>query len=301
MDELKAIKYFNKVAETGSFSQSADFFGVPASSLSRRIADLEKKLQATLLQRTTRSVHLTEIGKTYYQHTQAVLSQLNLASDVVTNYQKQPQGELRISSMTIFGELFLLPLLEKFKQQYPDIVLNIYLSDELSDLNENDVDIAIRGGYVPNERIIAKKISSNEFVAMASPEYLAQYGIPKTALALKNHQGIYYRTPQGVTPWLTQIDGQWHNVSAPAVTISNNYNWLLDNLLTGKGIGFLPQWTVQNYLDTGELQILDINPKVTISTQGELGVYLLYQKHHYQIPKIKVAVDFLLSHLKFSE
>lgn len=297
MDELKALKYFAKVAETGNFTQAANTFDVPASSLSRRIADLEEKLGATLLLRTTRSVQLTEIGQIYYQHAQSVLSQLKLANEIVSNYQEKPTGELRISSMVAFGELYLLPLLERFQQQYPEVLLDVHLSDALSDLNEDHVDIAIRGGYVPNERIIAKKLMSNDFVPIASPHYLQQHGTPKKATELRQHKGIYYRTPQGSTPWLTQIDDQWQNVSAPAVAVSNHYQWLVDKLLRGDGIALLPTWSVQSYLDRGELQVLDIQPTVTITTQSGFGVYLLYQKHRYQVPKIKVTVDFLLREL----
>lgn len=297
MDELKALKYFAKVAETGNFTQAAHSFGVPASSLSRRTADLEEKLGATLLQRTTRSVQLTEIGKTYYQHAREVLSQLNHANELVTNYQQKPMGELRISSMVTFGELYLLPQLDRFKQQYPEILLDVHLSDELSDLNEDHVDIAIRGGYVPNERIVAKKLMSNDFVPMASPAYLQANGTPTQAHELREHTGVYYRTPQGVTPWLAKIDDQWQDVSAPAVAVSNHYHWLLDKIVRGEGIALLPPWSVADHLKRGELKTLDISPPVTTTTQSGFGVYLLYQKHRYQVPKIKVAVDFLLTTL----
>lgn len=297
MDELKALKYFVKVAETGNFTQAANTFTVPASSLSRRIADLEDKLGASLLQRTTRSVQLTEIGEIYYQQVQAILSNLNLANEIVSHYQERPTGELRISSMVAFGELYLLPLLDRFKQQYPDILLDVHLSDELSDLNEDHVDIAIRGGYVPNERIIAKKLMSNDFFPVAAPRYLQQYGTPQHATELSHHKGIYYRTPHGITPWLAKIEGQWQDVSAPALAISNHYHWLLEKILRGEGMALLPPWSVKKYLDSGELQILDIQPQVTTTIQNDFAVYLLYQKQRYQVPKIKVAVDFLLKAL----
>lgn len=298
MDEIRAIRYFNKVVETGSFTQAAIFFNVPTSSISRSITKLETSLKATLLQRSTRSVKPTEIGQIYYEQTQKILSDLQHSNEMVSHYQTVPMGELRISSMVTFGELYLLPQLNKLKQLYPDILLDVYLSDELSDLNEDQVDIAIRGGQAPDKRIIATKLMPNDFFPISSPKYIARYGMPKTASDLKQHRGLYFRTPQGTTPWLCQLNDQWHNVSAPAVAISNSYQWLMDKLLHGEGIAMLPLWSVQTHLDTGELCLLDLNPKITITTQQGFGVYMLYQKQRYQVPKIKVAVDFLISSLK---
>ena len=132
MDQLRAIKYFVKVVEHGSFSKAAELFSVPPSSLSRRVADLEKSLGATLLKRTTRTVSLTEIGQIYYQQVSEVLSLLAYSDETVRNYQATPMGVLNISAMVGFGERILLPLLDEFRELYPQITLNVSLSDDLS-------------------------------------------------------------------------------------------------------------------------------------------------------------------------
>ena len=149
MDQLRAIRYFGKVAETGSFTKAAAAFDVPPSSLSRRVADLEKSLGATLLKRTTRVVKLTEVGRIYYNDIQDILNQLEQSHETVRSYQAKPMGQLRISSMVGFGERILLPLLGEFSELYPEIILDVSLSDELSALGREDVDVAIRGGYAP--------------------------------------------------------------------------------------------------------------------------------------------------------
>ena len=128
MDQLKALRYFAKVAETGSFTRSAAFFSVPPSALSRRIADLEKNLGATLLTRSTRSVQLTEIGQVYFQRTQESLDQLEQNDEAVRAYQTKPQGRISISAMTAFAEHMVLPLLDEFQDHYPDILLDLSLS-----------------------------------------------------------------------------------------------------------------------------------------------------------------------------
>jgi DNA-binding transcriptional LysR family regulator len=298
MDELKALRYFSKVVETGSFTQAARAFGVPGSSLSRRVADLEKNLGATLLKRSTRVVKVSEIGQSYYLQVQDILNQLEQSNEAVRSYQAKPVGHLHISSMVGFGERILLPMLDDFSQLYPDIILDVSLSDELSALSRDEVDIAIRGGYAPNERVIAIKLMDNQFIPVASPGYLTERGIPSSAIELRQHRGLYYRTPNGPTPWLCEIEGQWQDVSAPQVAVSNNGKWLANKAINGQGIMMAPRWVLKPYLQSGELQELFFTPPLRISQSNELAVYLLYQKHAYLVPKVKVAVDFIVARVK---
>lgn len=298
MDQLRALKYFVKVVEHGSFSKAAELFSVPPSSLSRRVADLEQNLGATLLKRTTRTVSLTEIGKIYYQQVTEILSLLAYSDETVRNYQTTPMGVLNISSMVGFGERILLPLLDEFSELYPQITLNVSLSDNLTTLARDEVDLAIRGGYAPDERVIAIKLMQNNFIAVASQSYLEKYGTPVNAIELKQHKGLYFKTPNGPTPWICEIDNQWQDVSAEQVLISNNGKWLVDKAIAGAGILMMPRWSLNPSIQSGELTELTITPTVQISQQANLGVYLLYQKQRYQVPKVKAAVDFLVSKIK---
>jgi DNA-binding transcriptional LysR family regulator len=298
MDQLRAIKYFVKVVENGSFSKAAELFSVPPSSLSRRIADLEKSLGATLLKRTTRAVNLTEIGKIYYRQVNEVLSLLAHSDETVKNYQATPMGVLNISSMVGFGERILLPLLDEFSELYPQITLNVSLSDDLSTLARDEVDLAIRGGYAPDEHVIAIKLMENNFIAVASPRYLQTFGVPVNAMALKQHRGLYFKTPNGPIPWICEIDNQRQDVSAEQVLISNNGKWLVDKAIAGLGILMMPRWALKAYIESGELTELIIKPSLDITQQTNFGVFLLYQKQRYQVPKIKVAVDFLVARVK---
>jgi DNA-binding transcriptional LysR family regulator len=300
MDQLRALKYFVKVVETGSFTKAAALFSVPPSSLSRRVADLEQSLGATLLKRSTRAVNLTEIGQAYYTQVSDILSQLERSDEDVRSYQTTPMGVLNISSMVGFGELLLLPLLDEFSEMYPQITLNVSLSDELSTLTRDEVDLAIRGGYAPDERVLAIKLMENDFIAVAAPSYLEKYGLPVNALELKEHRGLYFKTPEGPTPWLCEIDGQWQDVSAMQALVTNNGNWLVDKAIAGQGILMLPRWVLSAYLDSAELIELNIKPPLSVTQYPNFGVYLLYQKQRYQVPKVKAAVDFLVARLKYN-
>jgi DNA-binding transcriptional LysR family regulator len=298
MDQLRAIRYFSKVAETGSFTKAARAFAVPPSSLSRRIADLEKSLGATLLKRTTRVVKLTEVGRIYYNDIQDILNQLEQSSETVRSYQAKPMGQLRISSMVGFGERILMPLLGEFSELYPEIILDVSLSDELSALGRDDVDIAIRGGYAPNERVLAIRLMDNEFIPVAAPGYLAEMGTPKNVMELRQHKGLYFRTPSGPSPWLCNIDGQWQDVSGPVAAVSNNGRWLAEKAIAGQGIMMAPRWALTSYVESGELQELFFDRVLHITQNTDLGVYLLYQKQRYLVPKVKAGVDFLVARVQ---
>lgn len=298
MDQLRAIRYFIKVVETSSFTKAGRFFNVPASSLSRRVADLEKSLGATLLKRSTRVVKLTEVGQSYYKQMCEVVSLLESSNEAVRSYQSEPMGRLSISAMVGFGEQLLLPLMEEFSELYPKVILDIHLSDELSAMGRDEVDIAIRGGYAPNERVVAIRLMDNNFIPAASPGYLEEMGLPTRALDLKDHKGLYYRTPIGPTPWLCEINGQWQDVSAPTVAISNAGEWLIDKALAGQGILMLPRWVLKPFIAKGVLLELDIEPSISITQHPDFAIFLLYQKQRYNVPKIKAAVDFLVARIK---
>ncbi|MGP9689859.1 LysR family transcriptional regulator [Psychrobacter sp. AOP22-C1-C5] len=298
MDQLRAIRYFSKVVETGSFSKAAKVFGVPPSSLSRRVSDLEKSLGATLLKRSTRIVKLTEVGQVYYNDMQHILNQLEQSKETVRSYQTTPIGRLRISSMVGFGEKILLPLLDEFSALYPKIVLDVSLSDELSTLGRDDVDIAIRGGYAPNERVLAIRLMDNEFIPVASLSYLEKYGIPDHVMELKKHRGLYFKAPSGRTPWLCYVDEQWHDVSGSVVAISNNGPWLAQRACAGDGILMSTRWALASYLESGALQELTFEHELTVTQHADMAIYLLYQKQRYLVPKVKAAVDFLVERIK---
>ncbi|MBB1424398.1 LysR family transcriptional regulator [Pseudoalteromonas sp. SG43-7] len=298
MDQLRAIRYFIKVVETGSFTKAASTFNVPPSSLSRRVVDLEKSLGATLLKRTTRLVKLTEVGQIYYNDVQQIVNQLEQSHETVRSYQTTPMGRLSISSMVSFGDKILLPLLDEFNALYPEIILDVSFSDELSTLGRDDVDIAIRGGYAPNERVLAIKLMDNEFIPVASPGYLQQHGVPSHAMELKHHNGLYFKTPLGPTPWLCKVDEQWHDVSGPAVVISNNGAWLSKKACNGEGILMSTRWALAPYLESGELQELKFEHQLAVTQNSNMAIYLLYQKQRYLVPKVKAAVDFLVQKIK---
>ena len=295
MDKIRALRYFMKVAETSSFSAAARFFDVPASSVSRRIKDLEADLQVELFHRSTRVVKLSDLGELYYTKVQSIVQSLDDVDDFVSQRSKTPSGQLKISVMPGFATMVLYPLLEKFNTEYPDIVLDFELTNQLADITQNEVDIAIRATAALPDRAVAKKLCDNTFVLTASSQYLEEYGTPQTWEDTLSHSTLLYRGPNGVRHWQAYTDKGWHTIETTPVAISNDGIWLLDETRKGKGLCLLPRWGIHQDLTNGTLIEIPLsNAQLSVGRALERGIYLLYLRPRYQISKIKAVVDFLM-------
>lgn len=298
MDKIRALRYFLKVAETSSFTMAAKALSVPASSVSRRIRDLEAELKIDLFHRSTRVVKLSALGQIYYEQVKDIVAALDNADDFVSQRSEVPSGVLRITAMPGYGTLVLQPVLEKLRKFYPEIILDVELTDQVSDISKNEVDIAIRASSVLPVRAVARKLSDNRFVLMASPEYLETNGVPMKTEDLVNHQTLLYRGPNGILHWQAKTDDTWRELSTKTVYISNDGSALIQAVLAGQGIALLPKWAVVNELEKGALRELGMEEeRVSVTRALDSGIYLLYLKPRYRILKIKAAVDFLVAEL----
>jgi DNA-binding transcriptional LysR family regulator len=299
VDKIRALRYFKRVAELHSFTQAAEEFGIPASSISRRIKDLEKMLGIELLQRSTRAVKLTELGAVYYSMIEEGVRVLDDADDLVSQRMDAPSGIIRITAMPTYGELVLSPILEKFTQTYPDIVLDLYYSDDVMTLGKDPFDIAIRGGYAPDERVIAKRLTGHEFKLVATPEFLAALdcATPLSLDTLKSCKTLQYRGPKGLIDWYVMTGDSWEKIDIKPSMICNSGTILSRAALKHQGIVFMPQWGMQPYLDSGKVVEVPTEDIISLNRSRDIGIFLLHLKSRYQIPKIKLCVDFLLSHL----
>jgi DNA-binding transcriptional LysR family regulator len=297
IDKLRAIEYLLKVADTLSFSRAAKAFGVPASSISRRITDLEAELGVELLHRTTRTVRLTEIGALYLEQVRAGVSRLNDAEELVGQRGSTPSGTLRISTMPSYGQMLLMPALQEFCERYPDIVVDLHLGDALVDLGRDQVDIAIRGGRQPQDRVVARKLDPNRFLLAASPQYLARMGTPRTLEDLQGHRGLLYRGPNTIIKWQGLDADGWREIPITPAFISNDGASLLAMACQHRGLVLLAEWGLRDYLRRGELVQVPLDQPVSVGRGGEAGIYLLYLQTRYRIPKVRVAVEFLVERL----
>ncbi|WP_299006503.1 LysR family transcriptional regulator [uncultured Shewanella sp.] len=304
MDKIRALRYFKRVAELDSFTAVAQEFHVPASSISRRIRDLEASLGVTLLQRSTRQVEVTELGKLYYTLISKGMAQLDQADELISQQHDAPSGLIRISCMPSYGEQKLPPLLEQFSQRYPNIIFDLHYSDDIISLGKDPIDIAIRGGYAPDEHVIAKRLSSNQFILVATPQYIERLGqpLPLTAASIQTASTLQYRGPNGLIDWhylnnKHSDKPQWETLTLSPSLISNNAKALATALLNHRGLALIPNWSLYDHLKTKTLIEVPTESPLTVAPNRDIGIFLLYERNKYQIPKIQLCVDFLVKQL----
>lgn len=299
MDRLRALRYFAMLAQTLNFSETANHFGVPSSSVSRRIRDLEADLGAALFVRTTRSVSLTDLGKLYLSEVTTALQSIDLADEMVKAQSAAPTGNVRITAMPGYAELYVFPVLQRLRGLYPDIVFDLNITDQVLSLSSNDADIAIRAAADLPDQVVARRLGDHGFVLVASPDYLSENGAPKRAGDLCNHPVFMYRTPRGVLNWQTRKDDTWKTIDLAPRFVSNHGPSLLESVVEGRGFALLPSWAVSAELADRRLKVIDLEDG-PLSTSGDakMAMYLLYHPPKFRLLKIKVTVEFLIAELK---
>lgn len=298
MDKIRALRYFLKVAETSSFTVTAKIYSVPASSVSRRIRDLEDDLKVELFHRSTRVVKLSALGQLYYDKVKYIISNLDDADNLVSQKTDTPSGKLKISVMPGYSTLVLNPVLKKFKKMYPEIVLDIDVTNQYADITQREVDIAIRAtsGTCLPDRVVARKISDNIFTLVASPDYVKKYGSPQTSQELTGHQTILYRGANRIMHWQVKDSRGWSEIKTKPTFISNDGLSIIESAIEGEGIALIPSWGIKKELEQGTLQRITLEEEiVSVSRNVESGIYLLYLKPRYKILKIKKCVDFIIN------
>lgn len=298
MDRLRAIEYFIKVAELGSFTAAARAIGVPASSISRRIQDLESHLGTSLLHRTTRSVSLTELGSVYLEQVQPALKSLSHAKALIMDRPSAPSGLLRITANPGYGRLLLMPAIHKLRATFPDLIIDVELTDQVYNLASHEVDIAIRATADLPDRAIARKLADSEMKLVAAPAYLAAHGTPRVLDDLKAHRMLMYRGPDRLIHWHARTETGWHEVQTHPGFICNVGRELVEQALAGAGLGLFFGWGVIPELAAGDLvEVVLEDAELSITRSETGGIYLLYNQPKYRLNKIKATVDFLLAEL----
>ena len=298
MDQLRALRYFSKLAQTLSFSETADYFRVPSSSVSRRIKDLEENLGIELFLRTTRSVSLTDLGVLYLAEIKTALQTIEIADEMCKAQSIAPSGTVRITAMPAYAELYVLPAIDKMRKLYSDLEFDLNITDQTLSLSSNDADIAIRATSDLPEQVVARRLSKHNFILVASPDFINQNGKPQTSDDLNRFPVFMYRTPHGVLNWQAQKNQIWKDIDLTPKYVSNHGQSLLESVVAGQGIALLPSWGVAKEISTGQLQEIILKDG-RLSTSGDLkmSMYLLYHPPKFQLKKIKLTVDFLYREL----
>lgn len=290
---LIALRLFTRVAALGSFTQAALEAGLPASSVSRHIAGLEKHLDQRLLYRHTRAVRLTDAGERYCTQVREALECIDLAGETLNGPAGEPRGILTLNAPAALGRLHLLPLIVLFRQRYPNIQVELNLSDQFIDPVQ--ADLTLRVGRLEDASYVARPLGVQRWVLCAAPHYLAQRGAPGTPADLSAHDCLLYKGQHGTRRWYFRGPGQAHftAVVERGVLTSNDGEALVAAACQGHGVVLFPTWLVYHALRDGRLVPLLHTYEGSEDTEP-MPLHLLYPHARYLAPKVQLFRDFLL-------
>jgi len=251
--DLNDIVVFTKVAETKSFTGAADQLGLPKSTVSRKLAQLEERLGVRLVQRTTRKLALTEIGEAYYARAARIVADVQAAEQVVTDMQATPRGRLRVTAPIDLSTRYLGAIIAAFIADHGDITVELDATDRVVDLIEEGFDVAVRFGQLPESTLIARKVGTITAWLCASPAYLAKRGTPTTVDELEDHDKVLFAPSARSTGWTLQNGDQTYELGRPARFISNNLGAVRDVALAGGGIAVMTEFMVACDVHDGKL------------------------------------------------
>lgn len=285
----EGVSEFVAVAETESFTAAAKRLGISTAQVSRQVSALETRLSTKLFYRTTRKVSATEAGQTYYQHCRQVLDGLEEAERAMTNLQLIPKGKLRLTAPITFGEKVIAPLVNNFVLRYPELEVQLNLTNQKLDLVAGGYDLAVRLGKLEDSSMMAKRLSSRTLYVCASQEYLSTYGAPHSLSELEQHNCL-----QGnLDYWRFQERGKPHNIRIKGNIMCDSGWALLDAAVKGIGIVQLPDYYVQPSLASGKLVSL-----LERYQEADDGIWAIYPHNRHLSPKVRMLLDYLSERLQ---
>jgi DNA-binding transcriptional LysR family regulator len=285
---LDEMAVFVRVVATGSLSAAARELSLSPAMISRRLAALETRLGVRLVNRTTRSLHLTDEGASYYDSCTRVLAEIEQADAEVSAARQEPQGTLRVALPASFGNQYVAPLVPQFAARYPAVQLALSLSDRNVNLVEEGFDLAIRIASLADSSLAARKLAPNRRVVCASPAYLERHGSPRTPQDLAAHNCLLagdfagaweYKGPDG-KPGTVRVNGRY---------VCDNWEVLREWALAGLGIALKSTWDVRRHLEDGSL----VSLLPGYSFHGDVAIYALYPHRRHLPAKTRAFIDFL--------
>lgn len=287
MSDWAGIDEFVAVAQSGSFGGGARVLGVSPTHVSRSIMALERRVQALLFHRTTRTVRLTDTGRVFLEHCERIIRERDEAIALI-NEQGEPHGDLRVTCSTAMGERFIAPILRDMAMLYPRLNISINLSNRVVDLIAEGFDLAIRTGNLADSRLIATRVASRTLYTCASPAYLAEAPPLRTVQDLAQHNCL-----EGISStWRFRVDGK-DFVHRPKGRFRCNSGYaVMEACLAGMGVCQLPEFYVLPHLDSGKVSVVLSN----YQTDDE-PIWAVYPQHRHLLPKIRLVIERLRQEL----
>ncbi len=290
--DLNALPVFVSVVRSRSFSAGARSLKMPVSTVSTKITLLEKELGAVLLTRTTRQLHLTEAGEIFYEYAERVLAEISEAETLATSTQDKVQGPIRVTCTVELGSTWLSSLLAEFLKLYPDIQIELLLTDRLVDVVRERVDLAIRIGELDDSSLVTRRLGYVERRAYASPQYLRKHGVPKSPEQLDSHSLLEFQVSlDNVLKLRSKNEAKVLKTKARFTV--NNLISLKNLVLGGAGIAFLPEAMCRGEVSRNKLVSVLADWKL-----GKIPVHLIHAKQKFVPRRVRLLHEFLSENLK---
>ncbi len=294
MDVMQSMAIFRRVVEAKNFSAVARETNMSQSTVSKHIAALEERLDTKLLNRSTRSIMLTEAGKEYYHHCIRILNDFQEAEASVGKGKIKPTGTLRISTSAAFGRTCLLPHMKEFFDQFPDIDIDLLFDDDYIDLVKEGIDLAIRIGPLADSTLIARKIGSSPRVVVASPDYLVKHGRPKKPADLSKHNCLLYSLQKTPNLWYFNSTQEGdESIKVNGRLKASSPDAVCDATVEGLGISILGEWYAREHIKNGRLKVIlpDYRPTT-------YDIHAVYPERRFVPQKVKQMIKFLAEKMK---
>lgn len=293
--DLNDTLVFVKVVELGSFTAAAKALRLPNTTVSRKVQDLEARLGAQLLHRTTRKLGLTEAGNVYFEHCHRIARDLDQAESAVGQLQSGPRGWLRVTTTHALGTAWIAPLLSEFRARYPDVRVELLLSNEPLDIVAGEIDVALRVGTLADSNLVARKLSVLRTAVYTTPSYIERFGEPLHPDDLIHHRALAVTNSRNA--WtLSDSNGKPREFPIDPIVIANDPSALRAVLLGGEGIILTTDVWVRAYVEQGQVQ------RVLPGWRGQdIDFNALFQRGQLQSPKVRAFIDFLVERLNIEE
>jgi len=289
MDKLRSMEVFVAAVDTGSFTAAAERFGISAVMVGKHVRELEQRLGAALLTRTTRRQSLTEIGRHYADQCRAILSQIDAAERGAESLRMAPRGVLKVSCAVSFGMDWLAPMIADYLEQYPEVSVDLNLNDRMIDMVEEGFDIAVRIGTLEDSSLVARPLGPYGVVICGSPGYLARRGVPQAPADLAQHECLEFSGWVPQARWRLKGEKDGRNVPLSRLRANNSYA-LKQAALAGFGLIMQAEVVLAQDIAAGRLvRVLDDY----LPTPRPM--HLLYPRDRQPTPKLTSFIDFMLS------
>lgn len=295
--DLQGLTLLVEILDAGNLSQAARNLKMTRANVSYHLGQLERSIGAQLVRRTTRSVEPTEVGVRLYQHGLSIRNEMLAARETIETLGQSLQGRVRLSVPSGYGQMVMSPWLIEFKQLYPDIVLDVLFENRVDDLMRDEIDIAIRVMPEPPQTLVARELGAVRYLACASAAYARMHGMPSELRHLREVPLVTSAVIGRQLRLSAYLDDERQEVTLEPTLISEHFPFLRQAILAGLGVGLVPDYVVQDAIESGDIVTALDNYRLSIfGTQ----MFMLYMPNHFQTRAARTFIDYILERSRAS-